>query len=153
MKSFKDFWSNDEGFSYVEMIIICGLIAVILLLTIPSQIKRMNEAKRNIDVNHANIIGNSIENLLITDESLKDYAVKRLNLNENVSSKNVMDEAFLSSVKQELKEFDIERMPQISYKKRTYKYFSVTVSANKVYVYADSGGDKVLQLYPLDVSN
>lgn len=81
--------------------------------------------KGTTDVNHANIIGNSIENLLITDESLKDYAVKRLNLNENVPNKNVMDEAFLSSVKQELKEFDIERMPQISYKKNVHTSISV----------------------------
>lgn len=149
MKNFKDFWSNDEGFSYVEVIIICVLIAVILLLTIPNQIKKMNEAKWEIDRNHANIIGNAIDNLLITDESFKDYTVERLNLNEDPPS-HTMDQTFLSSVKQELKLFHIERIPKVSYKKGTYKYFSVTVTESKVYVYVDSGGDKVLQLYPTD---
>lgn len=148
MKNIREFWTDDKGFSYLEVIIICGVIAVILLLTVPNKINQMIEAHREIDQHHGNIIGKATENLLKTDEAFSTYQVERLPLQEDMSDYGELDRVLIVKVRSEIERFEVDEIPKIKYKKFTYKYFSITIKNNAVYIFADSGGEATVQVYP-----
>lgn len=152
----KNFWKNEDGFSYTELIVILAILVLLLGFAVPSQIRKIDDSKRETDQSNATLIGNSVVRIIKDNDRFKDYTTTKLNVNNELATNSeTLDDDFINTLLKEFNQFKIDNIPNIKYKKGGYDCFSVTIAENKVYVYADdvdNGEDsEELELYSSDV--
>jgi hypothetical protein len=150
IKAIGNYFKNKSELFYIEVITVLVIIAICIGFIIPKQIHKINQFKKNTDISNATIIGSAAENIIKNNEGFMNYETEKLNINKQIDiNSEMIDDKFIRALIKEIKNFNIDKLPTLKYKKNGYNHFSITIKENKVSVYANNKNvEKDLRMYP-----
>lgn len=153
-KLINNFFNNKSRFIIMEIIIVIVLLLVLIGIAVPSQIRKIDNSKKETDIANATLIGNAVAKIINQKEKYNIYSVTKLNISTSThltTDPKSLDEQLIEDLISEFNKFEI-KIPTIKYRKGGFKYFSVTVDEGTVIVYAHNKNEsKSLKLFNVEI--
>lgn len=139
---------NDKGFSFVELIIVIGIIVILAGVLSPRLIKYLDKSKKAADIQTAQTIATAV-NVALADETAYNVAV------QTKVSDCFKADTDTNAFQKEIKSILGSTAPLPKYKPDTYTDFYIYIAADKTFeIYAgtekpsEDAKQKALILYP-----